>query len=66
MTKRFGEKDVEAVLQRLDHLTREEAWRAATQTLDVVYSLFQNMRVAMGGERAHFTRPSLSVDILPN
>jgi len=53
VSKRFGGKDVEAVLQRLDRLTWEEARRTATQTLDIVYGLFQNMRVAMDGEQAY-------------
>ena len=49
--KLFGEKDVEAVLQRLDRLTQEEALITAAQTLDVVCGLFQNMRVVMDGEK---------------
>ena len=46
-----GEKDVEAVLQRLDRLTQEEARTTAAQTLEVVYGLIQNMRVVMDGEQ---------------
>ena len=45
-----GEKDIEAVLQRLDRLTMDEARIAAAQTLEVVYGLIQNMRVVMDGE----------------
>jgi len=41
--KLFGEKDVEAVLQRLDRLTQEEARMTAAETLKVVYSLVQEM-----------------------
>jgi hypothetical protein len=48
--KLFGEKDVEAVLQRLDRLTQDEARITAAQTLEVVYGLIQNMRVVMDGE----------------
>ena len=51
--KRFGEKDVEAVLQRLDRLTHDEARTTAAQTLDVVHGLVQGMRLVMDGERAH-------------
>jgi hypothetical protein len=51
--KPFGEKDVEAVLQRLDRLTLEEARITATQTFDVVSGLIQNMRVVMDGEQIH-------------
>ena len=61
MSERFGGKDVEAVLQRLDRLTWEEARRTATQTLDIIYGLFQNMRVVMGGEQEHFARHPSSV-----
>jgi hypothetical protein len=46
-----GGKDVEAVLQRLDRLTQEEARTTAAQTLEVVYGLVQNMRVVMDGEQ---------------
>ena len=48
--KVFGEKDVDAVLQRLDRLTEDEARTTAAQTLEVVYSLVQNMTVIMDGE----------------
>ena len=43
----LGESDVEAVLQRLDRLTQEEAWVTAAHTLDVVHGLFNNLRVVM-------------------
>ena len=49
--KLLGEKDVEAVLQRLDRLTQDEARITAAQTLEVVYGLIQNMRVVMDGEQ---------------
>jgi hypothetical protein len=39
----FGEKEVEAVLQRLDRLTQDEARTAAAETLKVVYGLIQEM-----------------------
>ena len=52
LVKRFlGEKDVEAVIQRLDRLTQDEARITATQTLEVVYGLVQNMKVVMDGEK---------------
>ena len=51
--KLFGEKDVEAVIQRLDRLTQDEARITAAQTLEVVYGLAQNMRVVMDGEQIH-------------
>ena len=51
--KLIGEKDVEAVLQRLDRLTQDEARITAAQTLEVVYGIMQNMRVVMDGEQIY-------------
>ena len=45
----MGENDIEAVLQRLDRLTTEESRMTATQTMEVVYGLFNNMKVVMDG-----------------
>jgi hypothetical protein len=42
---------VEAVLQRLDRLTQEEARTTATQMLEVVYGLVKNIKVVMDGAR---------------
>jgi hypothetical protein len=42
---------VEAVLQRLDRLTRDEAQTTATQTLQLVYGLVKNIEVVMDGAR---------------
>ncbi len=47
--KLLGENEVEAVLQRLDRLTQDEARTAVAQTLDVVHGLVQNMKVVMDG-----------------
>jgi hypothetical protein len=47
----FGEKDVEAVLQRLDRLTQDEARTTAAQILEVVYGLVQNMSAVMDSEQ---------------
>jgi len=44
-----GENDVEAVLQRLDRLTQDEARMATAQTLGVLHRLEANMLVAMDG-----------------
>jgi hypothetical protein len=51
LKKLLGEKEVEAVLQRLDRLTQDEARITAAQTLEVVHGLFQNMRKVMDGEQ---------------
>jgi hypothetical protein len=47
--KLLGESEVEAVLQRLDRLTQEEALMTVAQTLSVVHGLVNNMRVVMDG-----------------
>lgn len=47
LVKRLPGKDVEAVLQRLDRLTLEEAQITAAQTLEVVHGLTRNMRVVI-------------------
>jgi hypothetical protein len=47
--KLLGEKEIEAVLQRLDRLTQEEARMTVTHTLEVVYGLVGNMKVVMDG-----------------
>ena len=48
--KLLGENEVQAVLQRLDRLTLDEARTTAAQTLQVVYGLVQNMRAVIDGE----------------
>ena len=48
--KLLGENDIEAVLERLDRLTVDEARTTAAQTLELVYGLVQNMRAVMDGE----------------
>ena len=52
--KLLGEKDIESVLLRLDRLTLEESQTTVTQTLEVVYSLVNNMQVVMEGARGNF------------
>ena len=48
--KHLGGKDVEAVLQRLDRLTQDEARITTGEILKVVYGLVQNMNVAINGK----------------
>jgi hypothetical protein len=55
--KLLGENEVEAVLQRLDRLTQDEARTTAAQTLEVVYGLVQNTKVVMDGEEPHSPFP---------
>jgi hypothetical protein len=45
--KLLGESDVEAILQRLDRLTQEEARVTVAHTLEVVHRLFLNLKVVM-------------------
>jgi ribosomal 50S subunit-associated protein YjgA (DUF615 family) len=47
--KLLRESDIEAVLQRLDRLTQEEARIAAASTLEVVHELFNNLKEVMNG-----------------
>jgi len=50
--KVLGEKEIEAVLHRLERLTVDEARTTAAQTLEVVHGLVQNMRVIMDDDTA--------------
>jgi len=63
--KRFGEMNVEVVMQRLDRLTPDEARATAMPTLEVVYSLVQNMKVVINGEQTRLTCHSLSAEYSP-
>jgi len=56
------EKDVKAVLQRLDRLTQDEAKLTATQILDVVYGLVQNLNVITDGEQIYQACHSLGIE----
>ncbi len=47
--KLMGESEVEAVLQRLDRLTQDEARMTVAQTLGVVHELINNVKVVMDG-----------------
>ena len=47
--KLLGESEIEAVLQRLDRLTQDEARMTVAQTLGVVHGLMGNMKVVMEG-----------------
>ena len=47
--KLLGEKETEAVLERLDRLNHEEARTVAAQTLEVVYGLVKKTKEVMDG-----------------
>jgi hypothetical protein len=48
--KLLGDSEVEAILQRLDRLTQEEARMTVANTLEVVHELFNNLKEVMNGE----------------
>ena len=50
--KLLGEREIEAVLQRLDRLTQEEGRMTVAQTLEVVHGLVNNVKVVMNGTRS--------------
>jgi len=47
--KLLGESEIEAVLQRLDRLTQDEARITVAQTLGVVHSLVGNVKTVLEG-----------------
>ena len=49
--KLVGEKKMEAMVQRLDRLTQDEARQTIAQILKVVHGLVGNMKVVMDGEQ---------------
>jgi len=51
--KLVGEKKMEAMVQRLDRLTRDEARQTVAQILKVVHGLVENMKVVMGSKQIH-------------
>ena len=52
--KLLGEREIEAVLQRLDRLTQEEGRMTVAQTLEVVHGLMNNVKIVMNGTRRLF------------
>ena len=57
--KHLGGKDVEAVIQRLDCLTQDEAQIAAGEILKVVYGLVQNINVVINGKQMRLDSPTI-------
>ena len=60
--KRVGEKKMEAMAQRLDRLTHDEARQTVAQILKVIHGLVKNMKVVMNGEQIHQARCPLGID----
>ena len=64
--KLVGEKKMEAMVQRLNRLTQDEARQTVAQVLKVVHGLVESMKVVVGGEQIHQVCCSLGVeDICP-
>jgi hypothetical protein len=53
---------MEAMFQRLDRLTQDEAQQTVVQILKVVHGLVENMKVVMDGEQFHQARRPLGVE----
>ena len=51
--KLLGEKKMEAMVQRLDRLTQDEARQTVAQILKVVHGLVENVKVVMDGEKIY-------------
>ena len=51
-----GRDDIEAVLQRLDRLTADEARMTVMQTLAVVYGLINNVKLVMDSKPGFLRR----------
>jgi len=47
--KLWGKDEIQATLERLDRLTKDEGQSVAAQTLGVVHGLVDNMKEVMGG-----------------
>jgi hypothetical protein len=58
----IGEKKMEAMVQRLDRLTQDEARQTVAQILKVIHGLVRNMKVVMGGEQIHQALPPPGVE----
>jgi hypothetical protein len=58
--KLLGESEIEAVLQRLDRLTQDEAQITAVQTLGVVHGLVGNVKTVLEGARSYMISSQIS------
>jgi len=59
--KLLGEAEIEAVLQRLDRLTHDEARMTIAPALRVVHGLVNNMKVVMDDMQVLYARPAINV-----
>jgi hypothetical protein len=58
--KLLGERRIEAVLQRLDQLTQEEALMTGAHTLEVVHGLSDDLKVVRDGAKFHSGRHQMT------
>ena len=63
--KLVGEKKIEAMVQRLDRLTQEEARQTIAQILKVVHGLVENMKVVMNGEKIYLAHYPWVLKVFP-
>ena len=62
--KLVGEKKMEAMVQRLDRLTQDEARQSIAQVLKLVHGLVESMKVVMDGKQIHQAPRQLCVEDL--
>jgi uncharacterized protein YpuA (DUF1002 family) len=62
--KLVGEKKMQAMVQRLERLTQDEARQTIAEVLKVVHGLVENMKVVMDGEQIHQARRPLGIEDL--
>ena len=53
---------MEAMVQRLDRLTQDEARQTVAQVLKVVHGLVENTKVVMNGEQMHQACHPLAIE----
>ena len=59
----LGDNEVEAVLQRLNRLTQDEARMTVAQTLGVIHGLVGNMKVVMEGTECLYNCSQTSITL---
>ena len=60
--KLVGEKKIEAIVQRLGRLTKDEARQTVAPILKIVHGLIENTKVVMDGEQIHQACRPLDVE----
>ena len=60
--KLAGEKKIEAMVQRLDRLTHDEARQTIAQILKVIHGVVENTKVVMDGEHVRQACHMLGVE----